>query len=200
MAELIRRTVGPGVAVQMALRNGKLGPCCAMRTSWKSVLLNLVINARDAMPSGGTLTIGTQDVALGGSDLAGQDDLKSRQLRGALRLRHRRRHGQGHHWRARFEPFFTTKPLGQGTGLGLSQLYGLIRQLDGAVRLDSAPGQGTTVRLYLPRHAVRPAPDAPHPAVEPDKPQPGARLSCSWRMSRRSGPWRPSSCASWATG
>ena len=174
MAELIRRTVGPGVAVQMALRNGDWTVLCDAN-QLENVLLNLVINARDAMPGGGTLTIGTQDVELGGSDLAGQDDLKADNYvelyvsdTGV---------GMDKVTMARaFEPFFTTKPLGQGTGLGLSQLYGLIRQLDGTVRLDSAPGQGTTVRLYLPRHAARPAPDAPHPAMEPDNPNLGETI------------------------
>ena len=174
MAELIRRTVGPGVAVQMALRNGNWTVLCDAN-QLESVLLNLVINARDAMPAGGTLTIGTQDVALGGSDLAGQDELRA----GNYVELYVSDTGIGMDkvtMARAFEPFFTTKPLGQGTGLGLSQLYGLIRQLDGAVRLDSAPGQGTTVRLYLPRHAVRPAPDAPHPAVEPDNPNLGETI------------------------
>ncbi len=116
----------------------------------ENVLLNLAINARDAMPEGGRLTLGTARKALGAADVAGQDGARpgdhveiSVADTGT---------GMDEATRGRaFEPFFTTKPLGQGTGLGLSQPYGFVRQSDGVVRLDSAPGRGTTVRLYLPR-------------------------------------------------
>ena len=171
MAELIRRTVGPGVDVQLRMRDGDWTVLCDAN-QLENVLLNLVINARDAMPGGGTLTIGTEHVELDGDDVAGQDGVKP----GGYVELYVADTGSGMDkvTQARaFEPFFTTKPLGQGTGLGLSQLYGLVRQLDGAVRLDSAPGEGTTIRLYLPRHAsAKTSPDTVRVAQE----QPGPNL------------------------
>ena len=151
MAELVRRTVGPGIEVQLRLGGGLWTVLCD-RSQLENALLNLAINARDAMPKGGRLTIATADTHLAEADVAGQEGAVPGEYveitvadTGA---------GMDEATRARaFEPFFTTKPLGQGTGLGLSQLYGFVRQSDGMVRLDSAPGQGTTVRLYLPRHA-----------------------------------------------
>ena len=117
----------------------------------ENVLLNLAINARDAMPGSGRLTFATEDVRLSAADVAGQDGAVSGDYveisvadTGT---------GMDEATRARaFEPFFTTKPIGHGTGLGLSQLYGFVRQSGGLVRLDSALGRGTTVRLHLPRH------------------------------------------------
>ncbi len=150
MGELIRRTVGPGVLVELRMRDGDWTVLCDPN-QLESALLNLAINARDAMPDGGRLTIGTEDVQLQAGDIAGQDGAKP----GAYVELSIVDTGMGMDEATRvraFEPFFTTKPTGQGTGLGLSQLYGFVRQSDGVVRLDSAPGQGTTVRLYLPRH------------------------------------------------
>jgi CheY-like chemotaxis protein len=120
------------------------------------------------MPDGGRLIIGTKDVILSEADVAGQEEAKPGDYveisvadTGT---------GMDEATRARaFEPFFTTKPLGQGTGLGLSQLYGFVRQSDGLVRLDSAPGRGTVVRLYLPRHEpVRQHEEGPAPRAEPE--------------------------------
>ncbi len=150
MEELVRRTVGPAIAVEIRLGDGDWPVLCDPN-QLENVLLNLAINARDAMAEGGRLSITTTHVHLAGADVAGQDGAEPGDFveiavadTGT---------GMDEATRARaFEPFFTTKPLGQGTGLGLSQLYGFVRQSDGVVRLDSAPGQGTTVRLCLPRH------------------------------------------------
>ena len=150
MAELIRYIVGPGVQVKLDMQNGEWIVLCDPNQI-ESALLNLAINARDAMPSGGSLTIGTQDVQLTAADLAGQDDARP----GAYVEISVADTGMGMDEATRMralEPFFTTKPIGQGTGLGLSQIYGFLRQSDGVVRLESTPGQGTIVRLYLPRH------------------------------------------------
>ena len=151
MAELIRRTVGPAVAVELRMGDGIWTVLCDPN-QLENVLLNLAINARDAMAEGGRLTISTADVSLRDAEVADQDGAEPGDYveiavtdTGA---------GMDEATRARaFEPFFTTKPIGQGTGLGLSQVYGFVRQSEGFVRLDSAPGRGTTVRLYLPRHA-----------------------------------------------
>ncbi len=150
IADLIRRTTGPGIAVELRLGQGIWTVLCDPN-QLENVLLNLAINARDAMPEGGKLTIGTEDVRLSDADVAGHEEARPGDYveisvadTGT---------GMDEATRARaFEPFFTTKPLGQGTGLGLSQLYGFVRQSDGIVRLDSAPGQGTAIRLCLPRH------------------------------------------------
>jgi len=166
MADLIRRTTGSGIAVEFNMGDGIWTVLCDPN-QLENVLLNLAINARDAMPEGGRLIIGTKDVSLSETDVAGHEEAKHGDYveisvadTGT---------GMDEATRARaFEPFFTTKPLGQGTGLGLSQLYGFVRQSDGVVHLDSAPGQGTVIRLYLPRHdPVRSHDEEPVPKAEP---------------------------------
>ncbi len=150
VADLIRRTVGPSIATELRLHDGSWPVLCD-GNQLESALLNLAINARDAMPAGGTLIITTVMVKLGTADVAEHEGAAPGDYveisvadTGA---------GMDEVIRARaFEPFFTTKPLGEGTGLGLSQLYGFVRQTGGLVRLESALGRGTTVRLYLPRH------------------------------------------------
>jgi len=168
MAELIGRTVGPAVAVGLDLDDGTWPVLCDPN-QLENVLLNLAINARDAMPGGGTLTIGTSNIRLTEADAAGQDGARPGDyVEIAVRDTGA---GMDEATRARaFEPFFTTKPIGQGTGLGLSQTYGFVRQSDGAVRLDSAPGAGTAVRMYLPRH--QPAAEASEQAPPQGKPDP----------------------------
>ena len=129
----------------------------------ESALLNLVINARDAMPGGGRLTIGSRAARLEQADVAGHGAAQPGEYREVFVADT----GTGMDDSTKalaFDPFFTTKPLGQGTGLGLSQIYGFVRQSNGVVRLDSTAGQGTTVRLYLPRSepvAVSERPPAP---------------------------------------
>ena len=166
MADLIRRTTGSGIAVELSRGDGIWTVLCDPN-QLENVLLNLAINARDAMPGGGRLIIGTKDVRLSEADVAGQEgagpgDYVEISVADTGM-------GMDEATRARaFEPFFTTKPLGQGTGLGLSQLYGFVRQSDGVVCLDSAPGQGTVVRLYLPRHEpARKHEDRPAPRAKP---------------------------------
>ena len=151
IADLIQRTVGHAIAIELCLNDGKWPVLCD-GNQLESALLNLAINARDAMPAGGALTITTITLRLGAAEVAGHEGAAPGDYveisvadtgTGMDKVTVDRA----------FEPFFTTKPLGQGTGLGLSQLYGFVRQTGGLVRLESAPGQGTTVRLYLPRHA-----------------------------------------------
>jgi CheY-like chemotaxis protein len=167
MADLIRRTTGSGITVELSLHDGIWTVLCDPN-QLENVLLNLTINARDAMPGGGRLVIGTKDVSLSEADVASHEEARPGDYveisvadTGTGMDEATRAHA--------FEPFFTTKPLGQGTGLGLSQLYGFVRQSDGVVRLDSAPGQGTVVRLYLPRHeSVRRHEDESAPRAEPE--------------------------------
>jgi len=150
VAELIQRTAGPSVQVELRMGDS-LWPVLCDPNQLESALLNLAINARDAMPDGGRFTISTRHVTLSAADVVDQEEARpGEHVEVAVEDT-----GTGMDEVARahaFEPFFTTKPLGQGTGLGLSQVYGFVRQSSGAVRLDSAPGQGTTVRLFLPRH------------------------------------------------
>jgi PAS domain S-box-containing protein len=166
LADLIRRTVGPGVALDLQLRDGAGSVLCDPN-ELESALLNLCINARDAMPEGGRLTIGTEDLRLSAADIPG--GAAEPGLYVALSVADTGTGMPPDVLERVFEPFFTTKPLGQGTGLGLSQVWSFVRQSGGLVRVESAPGRGTTVRLLLPLHehedamgrpeAVPPAPD-----------------------------------------
>jgi CheY-like chemotaxis protein len=149
MEELVRRTTGPNIEVEVVGAVG-LWPVLIDQNQLENALLNLCINARDAMPDGGRLTIETANRwvdANGGAsrDLpAGQYVALSVTDTGI---------GMTKETIGRiFEPFFTTKPLGQGTGLGLSMIYGFVRQSNGQIRVYSEPGRGTTMCLYLPRH------------------------------------------------
>ena len=161
MADLISRTMGSNVAARLELGHDPWTVLCDPN-QLENVLLNLAINARDAMPDGGELVARTANVVLTAADVAGQGEARP----GGFVEIAVSDTGIGMDEKTRahaFEPFFTTKPVGQGTGLGLSQLYGFMQQSGGFVRLDSAPGKGTTFRLYFPRHA--PAPDAPQPSI-----------------------------------
>ena len=149
--ELLRRTVGPGIAVRAVL-HPELWPTLCDANQLENALLNLAINARDAMPQGGKLAIETSNARLGRADtrVAGEPPAPGDYVQIAVSDTGT---GMSPEVASRvFEPFFTTKPIGQGTGLGLSMLYGFVKQSGGHVRLDTAPGRGTTVRLYLPRH------------------------------------------------
>ena len=150
MVELIQRTVGSAITVQTQMNDGQWPVMCDA-SQVENAILNLAINARDAMPDGGTLTLATRDVRLGSAEIAGQDEVEPGDFveisvtdTGTGMTPEVLTHA--------FEPFFTTKPIGQGTGLGLSQIYGFLRQSGGLVRLESSPDRGTTMRLFLPRH------------------------------------------------
>lgn len=149
MEELVRRTVGPEIAVEVVTAGG-MWATLIDASQLENALLNLCINARDAMPGGGRLTIETANRWLD-EHAAAERDLSPGQYvslcvtdTGV---------GMTPEVIARaFDPFFTTKPIGQGTGLGLSMVYGFVRQSGGQVRIYSEVGQGTTMCLYLPRH------------------------------------------------
>lgn len=147
MGEMMKRTLGEQVEIKMDLGLDLL-PVMADPVQVESALLNLAINARDAMPNGGRLQIETANVELN-ADFDGSDEMKT----GSYVLIAVSDTGTGMPpdviSRA-FEPFFTTKEVGRGSGLGLSMIYGFIKQTGGFVRILSEVGQGTTVRLYLP--------------------------------------------------
>ena len=171
LVELVRRTVGPAIEVETVAAGG-LWPTLVDANQLENAILNLCINARDAMPDGGTITIETGNKWLDRADRR-RTRTGARPICHRLRQRHRHRHRQGQLERV-FDPFFTTKPIGEGTGLGLSMVYGFARQSHGHVRIYSEVGQGTMVCLYLPRHLgdaadrSRDAPSADAPAAEAD--------------------------------
>jgi len=140
MDRMLRRLIGEHIEVELDLA-ADLGRVRADRGQLEQVIANLAVNARDAMEDGGRLTIRTANVAP-------EDDSEEPQV--VLSVRDTGR-GMDDATRSRaFEPFFTTKEPGKGTGLGLSTVYGIIAQSEGRVRLDSAPGEGSTVSVYLP--------------------------------------------------
>ncbi|MGC2315181.1 MAG: PAS domain-containing protein [Bradyrhizobium sp.] len=149
LEDLLRRTIGETIDLEIVASNDLWGTLCDPN-QLESALLNLAINARDAMPDGGRLAIATANVrfdsvtadtpALSPGDyvsISVTDTGVGMSAEVAARA---------------FDPFFTTKPIGQGTGLGLSMIYGFARQSNGHVTIDSKLGRGTSVKLYLPRH------------------------------------------------
>jgi len=179
MEDLIRRTVRSSISIKLRTC-GDAGAVLCDPNQFENALLNLAINAGDAMPTGGRLTISARQMQLAEADVAGQDGASPGDhvevavvdtgtgMDDATRLR-------------AFEPFFTTKPIGKGTGLGLSQIVRFARQAGGLVQLESELGQGTTVRLFLPRHEIagqageRLAPASPTPAPTSQAPSAPSR-------------------------
>ena len=155
MEDLFRRTVGPSIQIETKLAAGGLWPVLCDPNQLENALLNLVINACDAMPDGGHLAIETANVALDEKGAASSDEPLRNVPPGEYVTVSVIDTGTGMSPTTMtrvFEPFFTTKPIGQGTGLGLSMIYGFVQQSGGHIHLRSEVGQGTTVTIYLPRH------------------------------------------------
>ncbi len=158
ISELLRRTLGETIQVETVLAGG-LWPVHADPEQLESALVNLAVNARDAMPDGGKLTIETANSELDERYARQHEEVTAGQYvaicitdTGAGMTPEVIEHA--------FEPFFTTKEVGRGTGLGLSQVFGFVKQSAGHVKIYSEIGQGTTVKIYLPRYSgasVQPA-------------------------------------------
>jgi two-component system cell cycle sensor histidine kinase/response regulator CckA len=149
LAQMLRRLVGEGIALEVE-RDPELWAVHADEAQLSNAIINLVVNARDAMPGGGTVTIRTanqtaaQPSALGTAIMPPGDYVRievadtgsgmSKEVQSKI-----------------FDPFFTTKPVGQGTGLGLATVYGIVKQTGGFITVDSDPGKGACFRIYLPR-------------------------------------------------
>jgi len=143
--ELLERTLPETIAIELKV-TADVGYAMADANQLESALLNLAINARDAMPDGGRLTITAEQCRVAASEAGGLDA-------GNYVMIAVEDTGVGippEILEKVFDPFFTTKPIGQGTGLGLSMIYGFTQQSGGQVRIDSSPGQGTSIKLYLP--------------------------------------------------
>jgi PAS domain S-box-containing protein len=142
MRPLLRNVLGPGIAKQFELDEA-MSPVMADPTQLEVAILNLAINARDAMPNGGMLTFTTKPVSIeGDSELEDGDYIELTISDTGV--------GMPPEVADRaFEPFFTTKEVGKGTGLGLSMVYGMARQSGGAARIESSPGEGTSVKLFF---------------------------------------------------
>jgi signal transduction histidine kinase/CheY-like chemotaxis protein len=164
MADLLRRTLGEAVAIETVLSGG-LWPTYVDVNQLENALINLAVNARDAMPDGGKLTIETANCFLDEAYATMHADVRPGQYVGVFVTDT----GVGMSKEVitqAFEPFFTTKETGQGTGLGLSQVYGFTKQSEGHVKIYSEVGEGTTVKLYLTRHRGDEATADDSPAVQ----------------------------------
>lgn len=164
MANMLGRLIGEDITVEMRLVDD-LYTVLADRGQIEEVVVNLAVNARDAMPGGGRLTIETANVTLDASRVRSFADARP----GPYAMLSVRDTGIGMSREVQahlFEPFFTTKPRGKGTGLGLAQIYGIVRGSGGLIEVESATGQGSTFRVFLPLAEEGPpsreeAPDVP---------------------------------------
>jgi signal transduction histidine kinase/DNA-binding response OmpR family regulator/CHASE3 domain sensor protein len=163
MGDMLRRTLGEQIQVESVIAGG-LWSTLADPSQVENAILNLAINARDAMPEGGRLTLEVANAHLDDAYAASHVDVTPGQY--VMLAVSDTGTGMGPGVMARvFEPFFTTKPEGKGTGLGLAQVYGFVKQSGGHVKIYSELGEGTTVKLYLPR--TRRERDAPDPTGSP---------------------------------
>jgi PAS domain S-box-containing protein len=164
MSDLLRRTLGEQISVETVLAGG-LWRAHADPNQLEVAMLNLAVNCRDAMPGGGKLTIETANVHLDELYASWQAEV----LPGQYVMLAVSDNGTGMPPEVKakaFDPFFTTKEVGQGTGLGLSQVYGFVKQSRGHVKIYSEVGEGTTVKLYLPRYHA----EADQPSEAPATP------------------------------
>jgi PAS domain S-box-containing protein len=165
MLDLLRRSLGDKAQINTSLSAGPIY-CVIDRAQTEGALLNLCINARDAMPDGGSATVSTRMVVLDQRRRAGSPELRPGPY--AELTVADSGIGMPRPVLARaFEPFFTTKAPGKGSGLGLSMVYGFVKQSEGHIEIDSEPGRGTAVRIYLPIQA-----EATRSAAELVRPQP----------------------------
>lgn len=160
LSDFLQRALGEEIALEV-VGGGGLWPVEVDAAELESVLVNLAVNARDAMPKGGKLTVEASNSYLDDAYCSRHGDVKPGQYvllsvtdNGVGMTEDIVQHA--------FEPFYTTKPAGQGTGLGLSQVYGFVRQSSGHVKIYSEIGEGTTIKVYLPRfHGEAVADDPP---------------------------------------
>jgi signal transduction histidine kinase/ActR/RegA family two-component response regulator len=160
LAQMLRRLLREGI--ELKVRNGAdLWPVHADETQLSNAIINLVVNARDAMPGGGTVTITTandtvqQPEALGTAIMPAGEYVRIEVADTGTGI-------SKENLSKIFDPFFTTKPVGQGTGLGLATVYGIVKQTGGYITVDSEIGRGASFKIYLPRHRI----DANAPVVE----------------------------------
>ena len=149
MSDLLRRTLGEQITIETA-HGGGLWMAHADPNQLEVAILNLAVNARDAMPNGGKLTLETANIHLDEKYASTQNEV----LPGQYVMLAVTDNGCGMPPDVKakaFDPFFTTKDIGHGTGLGLSQVYGFVKQSRGHVKIYSEVGEGTTIKIYLPR-------------------------------------------------
>ena len=150
MSELIRSTLGGDIQIETVLAGG-LWKTHADSTQLENAVLNLAVNARDAMPEGGKLTIETANVSLDDAYAARHADVPAGQY--VMISVTDTGHGMTPEVAGKaFDPYFTTKSVGKGTGLGLSQVMGFVKQSAGHIKIYSEVGDGTAIKIYLPRH------------------------------------------------
>jgi CheY-like chemotaxis protein len=148
MRPLLRNVLGPGITKEFDLDSDDV-PVMADPTQLEVAVLNLAINARDAMPNGGVLKFATQRTAISDDPELDDGDYVELTISDTGT-------GMPEEVAARaFEPFFTTKEIGKGTGLGLSMVYGMARQSGGTARIESAPGEGAAIRMFFKAAATR---------------------------------------------
>jgi nitrogen-specific signal transduction histidine kinase len=170
MSEMIHRTLGETIAVETVLGAG-LWHIEADPNELEAGILNLAVNARDAMPNGGRLTLETGNAHIDESYVLNHREVVPGQYV-VISVTDTGAGMDAETVAQAFEPFFTTKPVGKGTGLGLSQVYGVVKQSGGHVKIYSEVGQGTTIKLYLPRLAT----EVTEPSAISDQLSPEAAL------------------------
>jgi PAS domain S-box-containing protein len=163
---LLRRTLGVDIAIEVS-QGARLWACEVDPAQLENALLNLAVNARDAMPKGGRLRLETENVHIERPELEAPDELRSGDYVSISVIDNGVGMSEQTLSRA-FDPFFTTKGPGRGTGLGLSMVYGFVKQSGGHVRLLSSPGAGTAAKIYLPRSLQKAQPAEPARALGND--------------------------------
>jgi PAS domain S-box-containing protein len=169
MYELLRRTLTGDIDIRLRL-DPQAWSTRADPGQLENAVLNLVINARDAMPAGGTITVATRNVVVGPERQSREDSVPAGEY-AVLEVVDTGAGMSSETLKRAFEPFFTTKEMGKGSGLGLSMVYGFVKQSGGHVHIDSAPQLGTTVQLYFPRSLAGAATQSPQSPEHVDLPR-----------------------------